>query len=372
MFSEISTYILYNVILFCCPLLCFLGQKFKKKGFVFLAYIIILFVTIFRYDIGADYQNYALESSWLQDVLVGGLSLKYVLSEYLKEPFFVVLTYIFSWSDDVFVWVLSIYNSFSIILFYKILERYNIHAIGLFVYISTCILFQNWDWVRQSLVMFIFIYSLRYIENRCVWKYMLSMLVSFFIHYSALVLIPVYYFNRIKINVRILPILLSIAFVMAEIGVFTSINNLISQLMSLYYGFPPDLSAISGEGGYRSMAYVLRVLWYISILFFSSNVVEKHMSILYFIGALLFVMAPFNLYISRLGFYFASLQIVIVPILLKKNVLSSFRKQIVVLLLVMQIAVYNKFISLNINGCMPYQTIFSEEFDMRIFRVKDY
>ena len=67
MFSVGATYLLYNTILFLCPLLCWYSQKKGHKYGVYIAYIILFVVSAIRYDIGFDYANYYSKFTDLTD-----------------------------------------------------------------------------------------------------------------------------------------------------------------------------------------------------------------------------------------------------------------------------------------------------------------
>ena len=94
MFSVLFTFILYNAILLLCPLFCNMG----KKG-TFMAYLVIAVLSAIRYDIGADYENYAYIIEQLRSALNNGYSFKDILLVFSKEPAMIVLTYFCRFCD---------------------------------------------------------------------------------------------------------------------------------------------------------------------------------------------------------------------------------------------------------------------------------
>ena len=98
-----------------------------------MAYLVIAVLSAIRYDIGADYENYAYIIEQLRSALNNGYSFKDILLVFSKEPAMIVLTYLFSWSEYSYVGVVGIISVLNLCLLYKVLERYKIHAWGLFL-----------------------------------------------------------------------------------------------------------------------------------------------------------------------------------------------------------------------------------------------
>ena len=95
-----------------------------------------------------------------------------------------------------------------ILLLYKFLERRRrICFFGVLLYFLIGPFFSSLNLVRQSLAFFVFLYALRYIESRDWKRYAVMMILAFGFHTSSLVLVPLYFVNRIDdsfLNKRIL------------------------------------------------------------------------------------------------------------------------------------------------------------------------
>ena len=48
----------YNIIMILCMFICFLSQKKHTKNRVVFAYLILIFISVIRFDIGNDYEGY--------------------------------------------------------------------------------------------------------------------------------------------------------------------------------------------------------------------------------------------------------------------------------------------------------------------------
>lgn len=368
MFSVLFTFILYNAILFLCPLFCNMG----KKG-TFMAYLVIAVLSAIRYDIGADYENYAYIIEQLRSALNNGYSFKDILLVFSKEPAMIVLTYLFSWSEYSYVGVVGIISVLNLCLLYKVLERYKIHAWGLFLYIVTFMLFQGWDWVRQSVAMHMFLFSLQYIESRSMGKYMLCVLFASMFHYSALCLIPFYFIYSIRIR-PIYLLMFSIGlFVLAELGVFNNVKVFLEFLMAMYNDFYVGTQHTSaGANTYHSVTYIFTMLWYIFIIGMSLKA-DNHLVLFFFAGVVLYAIAGGNLLLIRMAYYFLGLQLLLLPLAFRSFEGGTLLRTLAIGMLMVQFLVFNKvYIGANFRGCTPYETVFSDNCHFKLYRFRDY
>lgn len=91
---------------------------------------------------------------------------------------------------------------------------YNIYQIspgpcfGLFLYISLGYYYASFNMLRQSLAIAISLFAYKYLLKRVFVKYMIIILFASIFHYSALILIPLYFIVKININSKSLVILI--------------------------------------------------------------------------------------------------------------------------------------------------------------------
>jgi hypothetical protein len=79
------------------------------------------------------------------------------------------------------------------------------------------IFLQSFFVLRQHLACAIFMFSLPYIERRKFWSFLLILLIAISFHYSALILLPIYWIynsNYSVLNIRHFPILVFIVFLL--------------------------------------------------------------------------------------------------------------------------------------------------------------
>ena len=366
--SVFFTFILYNTILLLCPFSCKMG----RKG-VFFAYFIIAVLSVIRYDIGADYENYAYMVEELKSALDNGYSFGDILSVFGKEPIVILLTKIFSWSEYPYIWVIGAISVFNTVLLYKVLERYQIHALGLFLYIVTFTMSQGWDWVRQSAAMHIFLFSLQYIESRSFSKYLLWVLFASMFHYSALCLLPFYFIYSIRISPTILFLSSLGVFALAELGVFSNVKVILELVMAMYNDDYVGTDHITdGASTYRSSTYIFTMLWYIFVIGISSKV-NRQFALFFFAGLVLYAVAGGNLLLVRMAYYFLGLQLLLFPLAFSTYKKGTVVRAMIGCMLFVQVLVFNKvYVGANFRGCTPYETIFSDNCRAKQYRYRDY
>lgn len=388
MFSVTLTYILYDSLLLLCPILCshydIVGHTVNKQwtnnrekrniNYAILGYLILFIVLAFRYDIGADYENYAEGILDLVGLYNSNYSLMEVLSDFNKEPAIPLLSYLFRGLDYPHLWVLGIMSLGYIILIFKVFDNYKIHGLGVFVLIISYVYFQSMDWVRQSMSFVIFLYSFRHLENGNFWKYFLGICCAGLFHYTSLFLLLLYFLRNIKIGVNYLSLITFSVFILAELGILDTFHDLLQMLVVFYNdGYATSDHMIFGTGTYHTTTFILTMLWYQIWLYLSKYVHLPYLSLFFFIGIILYAISGGNLLVDRIAYYFTSLQIIIIPLVYRKISLDKAKKFVMIFVFVMQFVIFNYvYIGAGFRGCVPYESILSTNCENTQFRFRDY
>ena len=92
--------------------------------------------------------------------------------------------------------------SFSLFIIYKTIKKMTPYSlIAIMIYFSQFLLGNFFEPVfRQILAMSIFFISLKYIEKRSIFKYIILIIISTFFHSSAIILLPFYFWGKNRIN----------------------------------------------------------------------------------------------------------------------------------------------------------------------------
>lgn len=197
---------------FCICQFAKLSQRFQK-GLAFFLIFLFFLLAAFRYDMEGDWDVYSLIFNDAPSVIE--IDSEYLFYGVLFEPGYMILNSLLKTvtnnSQMIFVVSQLIISS----LFVNNLFRYSRFPIlACFVYFGVLFLSLDLLFLRQSISVQLFIFGLKYIHNRKIWKYILIITVAVLFHYSAIILYPLYFFlkrrfsNRFIVSVSIIGFLL--------------------------------------------------------------------------------------------------------------------------------------------------------------------
>lgn len=361
----IETLLLYLTIMLISLGLCYTSLKQKSKVGINLAYFILILLSVFRFDIGNDYDSYAYVINLNARHLDFANFIPLLFLEN-KEPLFYIFTYIFQNTTYPYIWVLGIYSIMTFLFLYKTFEENECHLEGILILFISEMLFTSWDQVRQGLAIAIFIYSIKFIKDKNILMYLAFMFLAIISHYSALLILPFYFVNKIKPK-KYIYIAIIMLLAIADFGTnyFQWIYfNIISKIP--YFDTNESSATLVQilSSGYKFRIIFYSIVWSIIIYFLPEN--ERVLSNIIFFGAIIFILASGALNVMRIGNYLTFSMVLSIPIILKiKNAK-----------LIMRIMVFGLFLFFlrdiitdsNTRGCVPYESIFSKNFSNQIFK----
>lgn len=379
MLTLLATAVIYNTIFFCSFLLLQNGKKhLNSKSYldvrIFFAYFLVWIVSVIRYDIGADYENTVYDIIEVKNSIKNGATIVAYITESMKEPGLFFFTLIFNSFPSTHLWVIAAYFTIFIYFLYKVFNAYNIHKWGIIVLYLSIIIFQTWDWIRQGTAMAIVLYAIHLYESSKYKKFMLTCILSAFFHYSSLFVIPfVILFKRFHISSKLMVLILCAILALSISGLFKAIYGMLISLIPFYGEIYLESSkyAMFEEQSYTSVPFLLNALWLIFVVY-SSKENYKLWTQLLFVGAILFMISGGSLLIDRLAWYFTCSQLIIVPYVINFNRSKIFRF-LLTMFIISHIVLLNRrfFIQGELRGCVPYQTILSNEADYLQFRYRE-
>lgn len=178
-----------------------IGIPFEEKTRKYINYLIIIVYLLFfgfRGFIGWDWYSYY--------PFFNSLNLSSIDTSFYDIGF-VYYTYIIKlvFNDyNVFIFINSLIN---IILLYIIFNRYlpqKYFALALVIFLSFEGIKFEVDLLRNIKSVFLFIFSIKYIEKRNFFKFLLLNICGFLFHWSSIVYFPLYFFIYKKINIKYL------------------------------------------------------------------------------------------------------------------------------------------------------------------------
>lgn len=180
----------YVVLIAPCMLLFFLGdyanKERNKRIFYYSGVFWISLITASRVQLGADYNGYL--NAYIR-VMNGGTSSQFDL-------FFSILMQATAKLGLNFHWFLFVCGLINYCLLLKSINNFGFQSKGL--YISIYLLYfalsiYPLSAIRQMFAISICTYSVRYVEEKKFIKYSISCVIAGLFHWSAFVLIPIYY-----------------------------------------------------------------------------------------------------------------------------------------------------------------------------------
>jgi hypothetical protein len=264
---------------------------------------IILFSIFFgvRYDVGTDYLTYLY--GYIDHIDVGK-------GEYLFKN----ITRLFQYFNLHFAFYFGVLAFIQIFFFFYAFnrQRFLFPFLILFFFSNVDFLFLM-NGIRQALAMCIWIFSLKYIEQRKFWKYLFWCLVAFGFHLSAVTLIIFYpilknskdYFKSVTFQL----VLLGSVFIIQQFFKLM-LNNLMSLADSYQSlvgdgkytyqqdNFTDSIGKIQGSG----LAYLFKILINVAIICYSVKLKKFYHNIRWFrIAYFFFFIGLLTLYIFPVG-----------------------------------------------------------------------
>ncbi|MDT2747772.1 EpsG family protein [Vagococcus fluvialis] len=180
-----SVYFLCLFIPLCCSLI-----STKRANFLLvLFFVFIVVISGYRY-VGTDVPAYKIYFESID---------AYSLSFPLYEKGYFVLNKIISFFTNDFQYVLIVTALITLIPIYTTIKKYSINPfLSLFYFISFYFYFNSFNLVRQYLVVSFLFYSVKFIFEKRLIPFVLTVLVASLFHMTALFFIPFYWLCRIK------------------------------------------------------------------------------------------------------------------------------------------------------------------------------
>lgn len=148
----------------------------------------------FRYDVGTDYfYTYEPLIRFLQTG-VGPIESRVEIGYWLLGKFVLLCGQGITW--------LLLYSAAFTVLFYwlGIFEQSDIPWLSVWLFAGTRAYFISLNAVRQFMALALALFALRFIKEKCFWKYALCICAGALFHSAALLLLPVYFLRYLKLH----------------------------------------------------------------------------------------------------------------------------------------------------------------------------
>lgn len=331
----------YSLFCFFGALAFFEYWSFSRrwiKLFFPLSFFVLLFFYGFRFDVGIDWSVYY---SFYDQVEPFGSVLQGEQSAFVFfSPEFAPLDIGYRLLNSIFkswgvgfqglVFIISLFNLFSLYRFIVFNElKYKFTFLLIFLSLA---MFREFDIFRQSLSFYIFLFSLKYVDEK-MWKYFIINMFGAFFHIGALIfliILPILKmkFSRNQMLVILSFYILTMFFPLPLISAILAFAEMISlpswvlvKMMAMhnYLNYPRELGlTISLPCIFILVAIIVKYRFYKSLV--RRDIVLLNLFICYFLINI--IGSEINEFVTRFGYYFfvgIALAFSFIPVFVEKT-----------------------------------------------------
>jgi hypothetical protein len=364
------TYLFYIIVTMLSILFMGLYSNIKKGDYKYknslaptlitLSFLCLFLPLVLRdVSVGTDYSryettfNYISTHNSIDENVLSWLGAPFILMIKLAVSIFAT-NYVFFYGAVGFVGILFLYLS--------ILRRSKIPWLSLASFISFCLYFQMFNQIRQMVAICIILYSLRYIEARNIYKFLLIIGLACAFHQTAILFLPMYFLCRLKVNA-----LTILTYALLGAAIYTFFPIIMSVVSLTSYGQVYTSSNLDFAFGWSTVLNLLvRLVMFILSLLFLKRLTryDKRDIYLYNLVAwstLMQVLTVSSALFGRLTTMFFVFYIFLIP-----EIIASFSRRmerrlsllmVLSLLFVYQFAYYNSPNGALSGGYATYRTI---------------
>ena len=339
-------------------------KKSSKNPMVYVELLIAIVIpSIFaglRYEVGTDFANYSYNMNSIRDsafaevLQLDNIELGYALG--IK-----VLTYFFSNAQ-----IFGIISAITLaIIIYTLLTQYGDMDTGMmyFIYLMQYYFF-SYNLVRQNLALVIVFYSMKYIYDDKLKKFLFYILVAACFHYSALIFIPAYFLwnkpkrFKIKTGGKVLIIGTALLLTMNFRQVLMFLINLGIPFINKYLYLMIDTTTAQNRDIFVKIL-ILIIFLIVRKNLRKDNEVNTFLIDLYAISVIIGFTGFYTPFFKRVAFYYAIPEIVLMS-RVPKIMATPMQRYVfrwIIMIAYLLLFVLSAYI-LKQSHLIPYQTIF--------------
>jgi len=335
------------------------SSNFRLFFFIVLCLNIFLF-GVLRFDVGNDYSNYVDRYYGIRDYDV------FVTPDYFL---FKMLTNLFSSLQNGYLYVIGVYYITTMGFFLRFFKKNNILFWGIFTLITFGFYFDILDRIRQLAALSLFIYTIDDLNKNNFKGYFVKVILASLLHISAIIMLPFFFFSKIKLPDKAILLIYFLAIVGFFIGLWSNLIVLIYDNIpyyneiyrnSKYYGQADDTSTSLGFLG-KTLFILINILY---------SPINLRLKTLLTLGLLISIIGVGNLNIERIADYLLLFTIYSFPLLLKVKFERKTNRVLLLLPTILFLLIL--FTKDNNQEYFKYQTIFSDNYKYQIFKTRNY
>ena len=335
-------------------LIYFLLDKISKRRTIvkiIIALLPMLIVSAIRYDVGWDYLDIYTNGFFL----IGAGHMPYYFSE-IPFDWLVKIIYIISNQNP--DWLFFVCSTITFVFLAKSCKEQSVNIVFSIILIFLIrYYFLTLNIVRQGIAMSIILYSLKFIKEKNLKKYLLTIILASCFHLMSLIYIPIYFICQLDWKKKKNAIMLILIPIVGMILYIVVMNNTKygNYIGSQYQGNQFLWHEIILSGTVLVLATIERK---------NITVNKEYFNIYYILQIITFIAAICSRFLpvaDRIVWLFYMQNIFLIPIIIK-NIKHLDKKLLVLIALIaiMSINVYAQVILTDSYNIIPYKTIFQK------------
>ena len=357
------SYFVYSILVFSICVITYYAYRNKLSYSVLWLPISIYAITIgCRYEVGTDWINY---KEYYKEILRGDdLTLEY-LYVFLNH----VIAYFKLAYPCLFITLAFIHIN---CLYRFLLEHRKILFWGILLFFVGGPFISTLNIMRQATAFLFFILSIKYIKQHDWKRYIIMILIAYGFHSSSIILLPLYFVNRI--DKRFVSYKFSLAFLFL-ISIFIGkyvmgflLDLFFSNVSSLQYSRYEEV--VSDSNLSYGLGFLVIKLVDFLLIFFASKLSNynknKEFDIIwwiYFIGVLVFNLGLSNELVIRFSYCMVSLRFIVLAYLcnyaynkVQSHIYITLTTSVIILL---NFLLFYSAIAKSHSGCSPFEFFFN-------------
>lgn len=254
---------------------------------------------------------------------------------------------------------------------------YNCHFWGTFLAIVTEYLFLQWDWVRQSGALALVLVAYQYVDKKDLKRFIIYIALASLLHKSAVFILLAYPLQYVRMNNKIVFSLLTFGLILYWSGVLDGAIQQISMWFAFVDGYDKyDIENVA-LSTHTTVFSRIRLSIFVVIGALVIAILDERFS--YYrncltIGLFIFMLGGNGLVLTRIAWYFMVLLFPCFGLSINSVSKKYIFDKMLYSILVLQFFVFSYDIVTNTNtrGCVPYKSVFSEDFAVHRFDIRDY
>ncbi len=213
----------YLVIFVILAILALLNLQFRDKFstqiLMAVGSVILILVAGLRYETGGDWDTYASVYNGIAPLQIL-LAYPHMIVEYSVEEAFVLLCALVKALGGDIQTLFFIITLFDVSLIAAVLPRYTkMPVVGLLAYYA--ILYFNLEmiYLRQAMAVALCFFSLQYVEQKSLWRFVLVVIFASLFHRVALMILPLYFVLDKKLPIWLYSVIIGVGCVVMLLGV---------------------------------------------------------------------------------------------------------------------------------------------------------